>query len=72
MRKVRSAVIAGSCLLWVAACGWDPSHPFDREAPPVKQALGALDAGDAQSASALLEEYLSTGGCAEGKIGQPD
>jgi hypothetical protein len=32
----------------------------------------ALDAGDATAAGELLEEYLSTGACADGKIGAPD
>jgi hypothetical protein len=58
--------------VFLGACGWDPSHPFEREAPPVKQAIGALDAGDATAATDLLEEYLSTGACSEGKIGAPD
>jgi len=58
--------------LFLGACGWDPSHPFEREAPPVKQAIGALDAGDATAATELLEQYLSTGACSEGKIGAPD
>jgi hypothetical protein len=55
----------------MAACGWDPSRPFDREAPAVKMALADLDAGDAASAAGRLEEYLSTGACSEGNIGAP-
>jgi hypothetical protein len=55
-----------------AACTWDPSRPFDRDAPPVKEALGALDAGDAGAAVSALEDYLSTGACKEGIIGTPD
>ncbi len=62
----------GGAACWIAACAWDPSHPFEREAPPVKQAIGALDAGDATVATDLLEQYLSTGACAEGKIGAPE
>src|SRR4051794_11455047 len=58
--------------MFLGACGWDPSHPFEREAPPVKEAILALDAGDATAATDLLEQYLSTGACAEGKIGAPD
>lgn len=54
-----------------AACGWDPSHPFDRDAPPVKEAIGALDGGDARAATDLLETYLSTGQCSDGNIGTP-
>jgi hypothetical protein len=64
------AVLALS--LFVAACGWNPSRPFDREAPEVNHAIRALDGGDAASAAATLEDYLSTGACAEGNIGAPD
>jgi len=71
-RYVRTGVLVSALAIWGAACAWDPSHPFDREAPPVKQALVALDAGDATVASDLLEQYLSTGACADGKIGAPE
>ena len=57
---------------FVAACGWDPSRPFEREAPEVREAITHLvDGGDAQSAGSLLEEYLATGQCKEGSIGTP-
>ena len=55
----------------VLACGWDPSRPFEREAPEVREAISHLDAGDAQSAGNLLEQYLATGQCKEGTIGTP-
>jgi tetratricopeptide (TPR) repeat protein len=60
-------------MLGFAACGWDPTHPFDRDAPPVKSAIKELgDGGDAGSATDLLEAYLNTGGCSpEGNIGTP-
>jgi Ca-activated chloride channel family protein len=58
--------------LVLSSCGWNPSRPFDREAPAVKQAISDLDAGDAASAARLLEEYLSTGGCQDGIIGTPE
>jgi hypothetical protein len=61
---------AGSLFL-VAACGWDPSRPFDREAPQVNQALGLYDAGAADAAAELLQDYLTTGACQEGNIGTP-
>ena len=48
------AVLALS--LFVAACGWNPSRPFDREAPEVNHAIRALDGGDAASAAATLED----------------
>jgi len=69
-REILAALAATSIAL--GACGWDPSRPFDRDAPQVKQAVAALDAGDAAAAAVTLEEYLSTGVCDEGKIGAPD
>jgi hypothetical protein len=57
----------------MAACsGWSPARPFEREAPPVREAVAAFDAGDAASAALTLEEYLSTGACRDGSIGTPD
>jgi hypothetical protein len=50
-------------------CNWDPSHPFDREAPQVNQAIAELDAGDASAAAGTLEKYLATGPCEDGNIG---
>jgi hypothetical protein len=56
----------------LSACGWDVSRPFDRDAPAVKQAIAELDAGDAGTATGLLEDYLSTGACKDGNIGTPE
>jgi hypothetical protein len=53
------------------ACHWDPSKPFEREAPEVREALSHLDGGDAATAGDLLTQYLSTGHCKEGNIGTP-
>jgi tetratricopeptide (TPR) repeat protein len=63
---------AGALSATQAGCGWNPSRPFEREAPPVKQAIADLDAGDAGAAASKLEEYLSTGACKDGNIGAPD
>ena len=58
--------------VFIVACGWDPSRPFEREAPEVREAITYLaDGGDAASAQGLLEEYLATGQCKEGNIGTP-
>ncbi|MBX3227591.1 MAG: tetratricopeptide repeat protein [Labilithrix sp.] len=62
--------VAVACAV-VAACGWDPSRPFDRESPQVNEALRVYDAGEAGSAAELLQDYLATGGCQEGNIGTP-
>jgi hypothetical protein len=59
-------------MLLLAACGWNPSRPFDREAPAVSEAITELDGGDAGSAARKLEEYLSTGPCKDGSIGTPE
>ena len=59
------------CIL-LSACNWNPSKPFEREAPQVKEAIALLDAGKAPAAAMTLEDYLSTGACAEGSIGAPE
>ncbi len=70
--RVRVLVGLASLTLLAGACSWDPRHPFEREAPDVKKALSALDAGDGAAAASMLEDYLGTGECREeGKIGTP-
>lgn len=69
LRRSSAALVILSAL--VTACSWDPSRPFDREAPQVNDALREYDAGDASTAAALLADYLATGGCKEGNIGTP-
>ncbi len=69
MRRLRPLGIG---LVLLASCGWNPSRPFDRDAPAVKEALAELDAGEAGSAATKLEDYLSTGPCKDGNIGTPD
>jgi hypothetical protein len=68
----RTLVLLGAGCAVLAACGWDPSRPFDREAPAVREAVAELDGGDAASAAVKLQDYLSTGPCKEGSIGTPD
>ena len=45
MKRILAALAIGCA--WLAACGWDPSRPFDRDAPAVRHAMGELDGGDA-------------------------
>jgi tetratricopeptide (TPR) repeat protein len=75
-RPVAAAAAPAVCgllaLALLAGCAWDPSRPFDRDAPPVKEAIVDLDAGDAASAASRLEDYLSTGACKDGIIGTPE
>jgi hypothetical protein len=73
MQRSRTLAVAflAVCVV-IAACGWDPSKPFEREAPQVNAAIGALDGGDARAAMTTLEDYLSTGECKEGSIGAPE
>lgn len=71
LRSVGFATVVLAAL--VAACGWNPSRPFDRQSPAVASAIKSLaDGGDATVAVATLEEYLSTGPCADGNIGTPE
>jgi len=56
----------------VAACGWDPRKPFERESPQVNEALREYEAGAPDAAAGLLGDYLTTGLCDEGNIGTPD
>ena len=76
---VRSILgVLGGCsvllisVILFAGCGWNPSRPFERDAPAVNAAVADLNAGDAASAANRLEDYLSTGPCKEGSIGTPD
>jgi len=64
--------VAGSALLSLALGGCEQANElFTRSSPVVKDAVEALDAGDAGAAVSLLEEYLSTGKCESGNIGAP-
>ncbi|HMI86577.1 MAG TPA: VWA domain-containing protein [Polyangiaceae bacterium] len=69
-----AATLGGLFLLaWLlAGCSFDPSRPFDRQAPEVKRAVAVIDAGEAGAAVPLLEEYLATGSCADGGFGVPE
>ena len=71
MRAHRAIFLALAGASFVVACSWDPTKPFEREAPPVREAISALDAGDASAAASTLQEYLSTGECESGNIGTP-
>jgi tetratricopeptide (TPR) repeat protein len=69
----RTAIAVGVASACVVACGWNPARPFDRQAPAVQSAIKQLaDGGDATVAVATLEDYLSTGPCADGNIGTPE
>ena len=68
----RVTVLTSLILPFVVSCAWDPSRPFDRDAPAVKQAVSALDSGKPGAAVTVLEDYLSTGACKDGNIGTPD
>jgi hypothetical protein len=67
----RSAIVLAVSAL--VGCSWNPSKPFDREAPQVTRAIQNLrDGGDATAAVGTLEDYLTTGPCTEGNIGTPE
>jgi hypothetical protein len=71
-RAVSAILLALTPAAVVACSSWEPSRPFEREAPPVNTAIQLLDGGDATTAALTLEDYLSTGACKEGSIGLPD
>jgi Ca-activated chloride channel family protein len=64
--------LASLVLTLLAGCHRATDRIFERNAPEVDQAVGVMDAGDASAAVGLLEQYLSTGKCDNGKIGIPD
>jgi len=68
----RALLLSALACVVLGACGWDPSRPFDRDAPAVTHAIADLDGGDAGSAASKLEDYLSTGPCKDGNIGVPE
>jgi hypothetical protein len=69
----RVGLAAGVVSVLCGACGWNPSRPFDRNAPAVTEAITQINNGDAAAAAvASLEDYLSTGPCKGGNIGTPD
>ena len=74
MRRSRAILATGGLVALIgAACGWNPSRPFDRQAPEVTRAIKSLaDGGDANGAAGTLEDYLATGPCADGNIGTPE
>jgi Ca-activated chloride channel family protein len=67
-----AAGLAATLLLALGAAGCEQANDlFMRSSPVVKDAVEALDAGDAGAAVGLLQEYLSTGKCENGNIGAP-
>lgn len=73
MKLFRLALGSVVTSAFVFACsGWDPSRPFEREAPQVNEAIALYDGGEAGSAEKVLEDYLLTGHCSEGNIGTPN
>ncbi|HEV8550736.1 MAG TPA: VWA domain-containing protein [Polyangiaceae bacterium] len=70
-RAAASGIAAGLLLPLVVGGCEQANDLFLRNSPVVKDAVGALDAGDAGAAVSLLEEYLSTGKCENGNIGAP-
>ncbi|MGK3959698.1 tetratricopeptide repeat protein [Sorangium sp. So ce118] len=68
-----AACLTGAAFSAASGCsGWDPTSPFERNAPAVDQAIRDLDAGNLESAEQALESYLGTGACSDAGIGLPD
>jgi len=73
LARTAAASAIGALLLPPAVSGCERANElFMRDAPVVRDAIQALDAGDAGAAVSLLETYLSTGKCEDGTIGTPD
>jgi len=73
LARTAAASALGALLLPPALSGCERANElFMRDAPAVRDAIQALDAGDAGAAVSLLEAYLSTGKCEGGTIGTPD
>jgi len=75
-RLKKAAAVAATLLfaplLLASGCSKTADRLFERNAPSVDEALTAYDAGDAGTATSLLETYLATGKCENGEIGTPD
>jgi Ca-activated chloride channel family protein len=70
--KALATGLTGSLVVTLTLSGCEQANElFMRSSPVVKDAVEALDAGDAGAAVSLLEEYLSTGKCDNGNIGAP-
>ncbi|WP_437935459.1 tetratricopeptide repeat protein [Sorangium sp. So ce341] len=68
-----AACLTGAAFSAATGCsGWDPTSPFERNAPAVDQAIRDLDAGNFESAEQALASYLGTGPCTDAGIGLPD
>ncbi|WP_437524206.1 tetratricopeptide repeat protein [Sorangium sp. So ce726] len=68
-----AACLTGAAFSAATGCsGWDPTSPFERNAPAVDQAIRDLDAGNLESAEQALQSYLGTGPCSDAGIGLPD
>ncbi len=65
-------LLLGGLAFFAGCTSWDPRRPFERNAPEVDAAIAAMEAGEPQRASDLLQEYLQTGPCSEEGIGLPD
>jgi len=67
-----AAGVAAATFLPLLVAGCERANDlFVRDSPEVREAIEAMDAGDAGAAVSLLEEYLSTGKCENGNIGTP-
>ncbi len=68
-RRLAVGLALGLALpLLVAACGWDPRRPLERQSPEVDKALSERDAGQAVRANERLSAYLRAVACDGGTI----
>jgi tetratricopeptide (TPR) repeat protein len=68
-----AACVIGASAHAVSGCsGWDPTEPFERNAPDFDRAIDLMDAGDFESAQEVIAAYLGTGTCSSAGIGLPE
>lgn len=71
MQRYLKAAALGLALAWVAACGFDPKNPFQRLSPEVDKAIQELDAGQAETSTGRLADYLRASRCDAGSLSLP-
>jgi tetratricopeptide (TPR) repeat protein len=66
------AALVGALTSASTGCsGWEPTEPFERNAPEVDEAIRLIDAGQYESAEKVLADYLGTGLCSDAGLGLP-
>ena len=65
---VRALLLGLGVSVSVAACGWDPRKPFERNSPAVDKAIEEIDAGRPKEARERLGAYVLATQCDAGRM----